>query len=88
MPITKYEGQTFEHMSFVMEESFFVNCVLKECDLFYSGGDVDWVNVKFDNSRWHFRGAALKTTQLLQLLGILKQPEVVPQAPATSTMMN
>jgi hypothetical protein len=53
--ITKYEGQTLTKQSFVIEECCFMNCVLKECDLFYSGGDVEWMNSPLENCRWHFR---------------------------------
>ena len=88
MPITKYEGQTFEKQSFVVEESFFVNCVLRDCDLFYSGGDFEWLNMRLENSRWHFRGPALKTMQLMQIQGMLKQPQTPPQFPASSSKLN
>ena len=40
--MTKYEGQNFHKKTFVIEECFFVNCVLRECAFFYSGGDFDW----------------------------------------------
>jgi hypothetical protein len=43
----------------------FLNCVLKECDIFHSGGDVEWTNLPFRNFRWHFRVAALKTKRLI-----------------------
>jgi hypothetical protein len=38
MPIAAYEGQTFTNKAFNLEECWFVNCVLKECVIFYSGG--------------------------------------------------
>ena len=61
MTINKYEGKTFTKQSFVMDESFFLNCVLDDCDLFYSGGDVDWLNLKWEaNCRWHFRGTCVE----------------------------
>ena len=88
MPITKYEGQTFEKQSFVVEESFFVNCVLRDCDLFYSGGDSAWMNTQFENCRWHFRGPALKTIQIAQQLGMLKQPQTPIPFPASTSKMN
>ncbi|MGB9030703.1 MAG: hypothetical protein WCC27_11340 [Acidobacteriaceae bacterium] len=88
MPITKYENQTFENMAFLLEECFFVNCVLKECDLFYSGGDADWTNVRWENCRWHFRGPALKTIQLLQVTGALPRQQPPPTVLASSSKMN
>jgi len=70
--ITKYEGKTFKNGAFEMEECFFVNCVLTECDLFYSGGDLEMINTRIENCRFHFRGPALKTIQMLQAAGMLK----------------
>lgn len=70
--LNKYENKTLSKAIFVLEECFFLNCVLSDCDVFYSGGDVDWVNLRFENCRWHFRGAAQKTMQLLTTIGMLK----------------
>jgi hypothetical protein len=88
MSITKYEDKTYERQSLIVEESFFVNCVLRDCDLFYSGGDFEWVNVRFENCRWHFRGPALKTTQMMQLIGMLPPPQTPQIAPASSSKLN
>src|SRR5882762_9282326 len=41
--MTKYENKQLSKATFVMEESFFVNCVLTDCDLFYSGGECGMV---------------------------------------------
>jgi hypothetical protein len=87
MPITRYEGKTFEKQSFVVEECHFVNCVLKDCDLFYSGGETDWVGLSFQNCRWHWHGAAGRTFRLLVLLGMLKQQETPPQMTASNTKL-
>ena len=84
MPITKYENQTFEKKAFVIEECFFVNCVVRDCDVFYSGGDFEWENVQWDQCRFHFRGPALKTLQLFQTMGMLK-PGQTPIPPPTKT---
>lgn len=68
----KHVGKTFTQAAFVIEENFFVDCVLSDCDLFYSGGDIDWMNTTFTNCRWHWRGPALKTIQLAASLGMMK----------------
>jgi hypothetical protein len=83
--MTKYDGKNLTKATLVMEECLFINCVLDDCDVFYSGGDVEWVNLRFENCRWHFRGAALKTVQTLQQIGMLKMgplpvPIAVPDA--------
>jgi hypothetical protein len=81
--MTKYENQTIENKTLVIEECLFVTCVLKNCDLFYSGGDSEWANLRFENCRWHFRAGALKTVQLLQTLGLLKPFDQAQQVPPT-----
>ena len=88
MAITKYEGKPVEKQCLVIEECFFVNCILRDCDLFYSGGDLELVNVRFENCRWHFRGPALKTAQLMQLIGMLKPPQMLPIPPVNSSQVN
>jgi hypothetical protein len=88
MPITRYEGKTFEKQSFVLEECHFVNCALKDCDLFYSGGEADWLNVRFENCRWHWQHGAARTFRLLTNLGMLKPPPAQPQPVTSSKMMN
>lgn len=70
--MTKYEGKTLTKAVLVIEEVCLVNCELHDCDLFYSGGDFELGNVKFERCRWHFRGQALKTIQLQHTIGMLK----------------
>ena len=40
--MTKYENQKLEKVTFVAEECYFINCALIDCDLFFSGGEVEW----------------------------------------------
>jgi hypothetical protein len=84
----KYEGKTLNKAVFVVEDCFLINCVLRDCDLFYSGGDFECVNVQFQDCRWHFRGPALKTMQMMQTIGMLKPVQIAPPTPASSSMMN
>jgi hypothetical protein len=79
-----YQGKVFNNQSFVLEEVVFVNCELKDCDLFFSGGDSEWINSKFENCRFHWRGAAKSTFALFQVMGILPQ-QPPPPIPPTST---
>lgn len=88
MAITKYEGQKFTKGAFVMEECFFINCALTDCDLFYSGGSFEWVNCRFDNCRWHWRGPALNTMQLLTTIGLLKVPQTPSAQNVDASKMN
>jgi len=75
--ITKYENKTLNKAVLVAEECCLINCTLNDCDLFYSGGDFELVNVRFENCRWHFRSQALRTLQLQQTIGML-QPIQIP----------
>lgn len=88
MPTTLYKGQSIQKRSFDLDECFFVNCVLKDCDIFYSGGDAQWQDTNFENCRWHFRGPALRTIGLAQILGLMKPPSAAPQPPGSNLKMN
>lgn len=67
-----YKNQTLTKEAIVLEDVCLIDCTLKDCDVFYSGGDCDYQNLKLDNSRFHFRGAAQKTMQTLASFGMLK----------------
>ncbi len=82
--IKVYQDKTLNNASFILEECVFIACHLKNCDLFFSGGDTEWVNTNFENCRFHWRGAAKSTFALLQNMGILPQQPPAP-APPTST---
>jgi len=88
MSITRYEAQTLEKKTLLVDECSFVNCVLKECHLFYAGGDFDSLNTQMMNCFWHFRGPALKTIQLAQMIGMLKEPQIPTPFPASGSKMN
>jgi hypothetical protein len=45
MPIHKYENVELSKLAFVMEECLFINCVLNQCELFFSGGHAEFENV-------------------------------------------
>jgi hypothetical protein len=90
MPITKYENQTFKQKVFVLEECWFVNCVLRECTLFYSGGTYDWENTNVEPScQWKFHGPARMTFELFRLIGLITaQPAPPVQPPKNSGPVN
>ena len=88
MPTTHHAGQTFQKRVFDMDDCFFIDCILRDCDVYYSGGDAQWQNVQFDNCRWHFRGPALRTIQLAQLLGLMQPPQGSPRVPASNLNVN
>ncbi len=73
-----YRNQVFQDRSFILEDASFVGCTLKNCDLYFSGGDFDWVESRFENCRFHWRGPAKNTVALLQAMGALQQ-QLPPQ---------
>lgn len=80
-----YKDKTMSEQTFVIEETAFYDCTLKDCDLFYSGGDFEMVTVKLDNCRIHFRGAAKNTQQLMMTVGMLKNLLQLPPQSTTSS---
>lgn len=73
-----YRNKTLSDQTFVLEETCFFDCTLKNCDLFFSGGDVVISNLTLDGSRLHFQGAAKNTTSLMVLLRMLPGPTQLP----------
>jgi hypothetical protein len=84
MPINKYENQTLSGKAFKLEECWFVNCILRDCTIFYSGGSYEFENTKFENCQWKFQDEAQRTCVLLSQIGLLKAgPMQMPMAPVS-----
>ena len=75
-----YRKQNFQGKSFILDEAIFLECKLTDCDLYYSGGDFEWVNSNFENCRFHWRGPAKNMLALLQVIGALKPPQMPPRS--------
>jgi hypothetical protein len=89
MSITKYEGKTIVGQIFRVEECWFVNCTLKQCVLYYSGGSFEFENVKWDNCQWKFQGAAQQTVAVLSMIGLLPiQPTHLQPRPQPPGQVN
>lgn len=79
-----FKGQKFDGRSFILDEVVFIECQLKDCDLFYSGGDTEWVNTKFENCRFHWRGPAKNMFALMFVIGLLKPGAAAPAIPQSA----
>ena len=86
--IKVYEDKTLNDQSFILDDVVFIRCRLKNCDLFYSGGDYEWIETSMDSCRFHWRGAAKNSVALFQsLMGANQQP-IVPKPPASTGKPN
>jgi len=84
-----HKDKNISDQTFVLEENVFIDCTLKNCDLFYSGGDVEIVNLKLDNTRIHFQGAAKNMIGLMQTLRMIPGPiQLSPQVQSAPTKPN
>ena len=73
-----FQGKNYHEESFSLDDCVFIDCVLKNCDLFYAGGDFELVNTNLDNCRVHFRGAAKNTVGIMQMLRMVPGPIQLP----------
>ena len=80
------KNEAIEGQTFTLEEVVFNDCKLKNCHLFYSGGDFEWTNTSFENCVFHFRGAAKNTQIFFRTFGMMKEgtpPQSVKQSSQT-----
>ncbi len=73
------ENEVLAGKSVVLDDKHFANCEYTNCTLVYSGGDFGMVNTKFQDCRVAFAGAAQRTANLIEILGIAKNrpPEML-----------
>ena len=85
----RIEGQTLERQTIVLEEVHLINCVLRDCDLFYSGGFYVWEQTSFDGCRLRLRDAAKNSEGLFRHFGMLKdQPSPTIQVKSSTKAVN
>jgi len=79
------ENWTPRGITVFMDDKRFVRCVMTECKLIYSGGDVMWENTQFVNCQLTFDGPAQRTIAYLQNFGLMKKPEQIDVHPSQSS---
>lgn len=88
MSIKKYQNQSFINETFQLEECWFVNCVLKNCTIFFSGGSYEMEQTSFENCQYKFQNEAQRTCQLLGQIGALPPPQAIPQRTQPPNQVN
>jgi hypothetical protein len=86
--IKVYEDKTLNDQSFILDDVVFIRCRLKNCDLFYAGGDYEWIETSMENCRFHWRGAAKNSFALFLSLQGLSQQQMIPKPPTSSKAPN
>jgi len=86
--IKVYEDKNLNDQSFIIDETVFIRCRLKNCDLFYAGGDYEWIDTNFENCRFHWRGAAKNSFVLFQALQVMSQQPAAPKPPTSTGRPN
>ena len=76
--MNRHENKVFESQHVILDDGVFMNCTFKNCSLEYSGGDVYVQNCQGEGCQLIWRGAAQRTVQLLQGLGLMVPPPVPP----------
>lgn len=72
------QNQTFTGETMIIDDKFFVNCVLENCVLIYAGGDIRFDGSKAKNCAWNFEGPANRTINLLKWLKALPADFITP----------
>ena len=85
--VTVFEDKTLSNQSFILDDVVFIRCRLKNCDLFYSGGDYEWVETSMENCRFHWRRAAKNSFALFQALQVMSQVPI-PKPPSSTQKPN
>jgi hypothetical protein len=77
------ENQVSAGEVITLDDKHFINCQLRNCTLFYSGGDFALTNTKVENCQVTLSGAAQRTVALLGMVGALSLtgPAINPPRP-------
>jgi hypothetical protein len=69
--LKKIENQTIEGQSLSMDDTAFINCIIKDCILEYSGSSFKLIDTELKSCRYVFYGPARGTVHFLQSVGMM-----------------
>ena len=69
------EGQTLTHVNVHMDETYFRDCVFKNCQLIYGGGDFGWEGCTFSSDcKLKLIGSAFRIHTFMNFFQMAKEP--------------
>ncbi len=79
------KDQTIEDDVLDLDDTFLLNCKVKNCQLLYSGKEYGWKNTFFENCHFSLFGAARWAQIFLGDFGHLKDTETPKEAKSESS---
>jgi len=69
------ENQTFTATTVSMDDTFYRNCAITNCQIIYGGGDFGWDNTPISpDCKIVFIGAAQRMAMFMKALNLFKEP--------------
>jgi hypothetical protein len=81
-----FRDKTFIAQSVDLDDTAFLRCKFKDCDIYYSGLDYELKDCNIDSCQFHFTGWARNTFGLLASIGGVK-PDEPGQRPKIATQI-
>ena len=79
------KDQTIEDAVLDLDDTCLINCVVRNCEIFYSGKHYAYRNTTFEKCRLTLLGRARWTRRFLQEFGQLKEEETPLEAKSKSS---
>ncbi len=79
------KDQAIENDILDLDDTYLLNCTVKNCEIVYSGKDWAYRNTTFKKCRLRLFGAALSTQTFLRNFGQLKEGDIPPEAKSKSS---
>ena len=76
---------TIENDVLDLDDTCLINCVVRNCEIFYTGKNYAYRNTTFEKCRLALMGPAERTQRFLREFGQLKEGEAPPEAQSKSS---